>query len=74
MQGDTGALEFLVDVGKVRKPVGGCYAATRAVQPGLKLIVAEGLGHGPVDAGHTGQRHVLADHALGYLEARPTSL
>ena len=67
-QGDTGTLEFLMH----EPEVGGTLVAgsrqRRAVQPGLQVFVAEGLGDLPVHASHSGQRDVLAHRTLGDLE------
>jgi len=67
-QGDAGTLELLVNVREVGRQLVAGARQGWSVQPGLKFLVAERLGYRPVDAGHAGQRHVLADNALGQFE------
>ena len=68
LQGDSGALELLVDP----RVVGGELLARarqrRAVQPCFEFLVGQRLGHLPVHCHSPGQRHVLARNALGDLE------
>ena len=67
-QSDAGALELLMDAAEVGGQLVARSRQCRAIQPGLEFIVIQAVGHRAIDAGHPGQRHVLANHTLGNLE------
>ncbi len=68
LQSDAGAAQLAVDVGVVGIKLARCASYGRAVQPGLQILVAQGLGQGPVHAGCARVAGDVVDRGLGDAE------
>ncbi len=65
LQGDAGALEFLVDEGEVGFELGAGARHGWAIQACFQGRIVQGLGHRPVHAGGAGLQDDAVDGRLG---------